>query len=499
MPETVIDFLKKTKNNYPEKIACIDDNSLCTYKELWDDSEKIALFLCSKGNIDKPVPIFMKKSCTALKVIMGIIRAGACYCMIDPMLPQKRIKSMLDTLKSTIIIVGTGVNINKIPQNISVINEREMYRNISEEKLESKVCGEKPIYVMFTSGSTGIPKGVMISHQAVADFINEFTAKFGIEENDIIGNQAPWDFDVSVKDIFSAIKTGATLRIIDKKYFSIPVSLLEMLEQSKVTTLTWAVSALCILSSSGMMEKIKLSHLKRVIFSGEVMPVKQLNIWRRLYPDVMFVNVYGPTEVTCNCTYHIIDQNMTYKHVIPIGKSFDGDTVFLLDEKNKIIKANTTNLAGEVCVSGSRLALGYYNNPKETESKFVKNPIDNTKKGLIYRTGDLAYYDGHGDLCYVGRKDFQIKYMGHRIELMEIEQSLEQYTGIVNARCIYKNKKIYAFYTGTAEEKEVRKFLRTQLPMYMIPDSFIKKQVMPYNLHGKIDRRRLEEEIEETV
>ena len=499
MPETVIDFLKKTKNNYPEKIACIDDNSSCTYKELWDDSEKIALFLRSTGNIDKPVPIFMKKSCDALKVLIGIIRAGGCYCMIDPMLPQKRIKSMLDTLKSPIIIVGTGVNINKIPQNISVINEREMYRNISEEKLESKVCGETPIYVMFTSGSTGIPKGVMISHQAVADFINEFTAKFGIEENDIIGNQAPWDFDVSVKDIFSAIKTGATLRIIDKKYFSIPVSLLEMLEQSKVTTLTWAVSALCILSSSGIMEKIKLSHLKRVIFSGEVMPVKQLNIWRRLYPDVMFVNVYGPTEVTCNCTYHIIDRNTAYDHVIPIGKPFDGDTVFLLDEKNRVIKVNMTNLVGEVCVSGSRLAVGYYNNLKETESKFVKNPIDNTKKGLIYRTGDLAYYDEQGDLCYAGRKDFQIKYMGHRIELMEIERSLEQYTDIVNARCIYKNKKIYAFYTGTAEEKEVRKFLRTQLPMYMIPDSFIKKQVMPYNLHGKIDRRRLEEEIEETV
>ena len=499
MPETVIDFLKKTKNNYPEKIACIDDNSLCTYKELWDDSEKIALFLCSKGNIDKPVPIFMKKSCDALKVLIGIIRAGGCYCMIDPMLPQRRIKSMLDTLKSSIIIVGTGVNINKIPQNISVINDREMYRNISEEKLESKVCGEKPIYVMFTSGSTGIPKGVMISHQAVADFINEFTAKFGIEENDIIGNQAPWDFDVSVKDIFSAVKTGATLRIIDKKYFSIPVSLLEMLEQSKVTTLTWAVSALCILSSSGIMEKIKLSHLKRVIFSGEVMPVKQLNIWRQLYPDVMFVNVYGPTEVTCNCTYHIIDRNTAYDHVIPIGKPFDGDTVFLLDEKNRVIKVNMTNLVGEVCVSGSRLAAGYYNNLKETESKFVKNPIDNTKKGLIYRTGDLAYYDEHGDLCYAGRMDFQIKYMGHRIELMEIEQGLEQYTGIVNARCIYKNKKIYAFYTGTAEEKEVRKFLRTQLPMYMIPDSFIRKQVMPYNLHGKIDRRRLEEEIEETV
>ena len=272
-----------------------------------------------------------------------------------------------------------------------------------------------------------------------------------------------------------------------------------MLEQSKVTTLTWAVSALCILSSSGIMEKIKLSHLKRVIFSGEVMPVKQLNIWRQLYPDVMFVNVYGPTEVTCNCTYHIIDRNTAYDHVIPIGKPFDGDTVFLLDEKNRIIKVDMINLAGEVCVSGSRLAVGYYNNPKETESKFVKNPIDNTKKGLIYRTGDLAYYDENGDLCYAGRKDFQIKYMGHRIELMEIEQSLEQYTGIVNARCIYKNKKIYALYTGTAEEKEVRKFLRTQLPMYMIPDSFIKKQVMPYNLHGKIDRRRLEEEIEETV
>lgn len=496
MKHTVISYLYDTVKRYAEKVVCTDENTSLSYQELWDKSDVVAGNLLSDSCSRKPIPVLMKKSCDVLSVMFGIIKAGCCYVIIDPLLPTERINSILNVLEAERVVVGEQRNTASIPEHISVLQLENLYSSITNEQKAQveytidSICDTDPLYIMFTSGSTGVPKGVVVNHRSVMDFIGYFVEKFQITSEDVIGNQAPWDFDVSVKDIYSTIKSGATMQIIAKKYFSLPLQLAELLENKQVTILIWAVSALCILSSRNIFEYVKPTKIRKVIFSGEVMPVSQYNIWREQYPEAMFVNVYGPTEITCNCTYHILDREYGEDEVLPIGKPFPNERVLLLDENDRLIKEEMTNVRGEICVSGTAVTMGYYNAPEETGKHFVQNPLNKAYREIIYRTGDLAYYNEEKQLCFLGRKDFQIKHLGHRIELSEIERALHAIPGIRRSCCIYHEEEIVAFIEGN-NSKEVGKELRKHLPAYMIPTKMIRVSEFSLNKNGKIDRTEL--------
>ena len=358
-------------------------------------------------------------------------------------------------------------------------------------EIRAKALDIDPLYCNFTSGSTGVPKGVAVCHRSVIDFMECFTKIFGLTENDILGNQAPFDFDVSVKDIYSTLKCGATMEIIPTKYFSIPMQLLDFLTERRVTVLIWAVSALCIISQLHGFDYKVPSEVKKVLFSGEVMPVRHLILWQEALPDAQFVNLYGPTEITCNCTYYTVDHKWKPGEVLPSGIPFPNERVFLLDENDRLITER--NVTGELCVSGTALALGYYNNPEQTARAFVQNPLNKNFPERIYRTGDLAFYNENGEFCFASRRDFQIKHMGHRIELGEIDAAFDGVPEVGRACCIYENNRIIAFYTGEIERKELSQALSKTLPNYMIPNVFVKKDRLPLTKNGKIDRKALAE------
>ena len=209
------------------------------------------------------------------------------------------------------------------------------------------------------------------------------------------------------------------MHIRRRKFFLSPVKLLDFLCEREVTTIIWAVSALCVITTlKGFRYKVP-AKLNKIMFSGELMPMNHLREWQRNIPEAMYVNLYGPSEITCNCTYYKVDRTYEEGEMLPIGIPFPNEKVFLLGEQDELI--TEPGKKGEICVSGTALALGYYNNKEQTDAVFVQNPLQRHYREMIYRTGDLGMYHENGDLFFLSRKDFQIKHMGHRIELGEIE------------------------------------------------------------------------------
>ncbi|MCQ2591524.1 MAG: AMP-binding protein [Treponema sp.] len=493
MKITVLDYLEETAVNYPDKIAFADVNEQITWSELVYNAKNLSTVIEKYFLPFSAVPIMGDKNIHTIELFFAALYAGCFYCFFDSTFPQERIASMINTLEAQHILVTSGFVKRIENQNIKPVIIQEMTSEITDYTglRRSQIIDTDLVYANFTSGSTGTPKAVAVSHKCVIDFISCFTETFNIQSNENIANQAPFDFDVSVKDIFSGVFTGAAVHLIPKMFFSFPTKLLDFLVEREITTLIWAVSALCIISSlDGFSYKVP-STIKKIMFSGEVMPVKHLHIWQKYIPQAQYVNLYGPTEITCNCTYHIINQPVAEDGVIPMGIAFKNERVFLLDENDKLITEK--NVSGEVCVSGTCVAPGYYNNWDKTNSVFVQNPLENRRYERIYRTGDLAKIGDDGLFYYVGRKDFQIKHMGHRIELSEIEGALLGMEQLTRTCCIFANNKITAFYTGTEiEKKEIVTYLKQKLPVFMIPSDFIYLSEFVLNKNGKIDRNVLQ-------
>ena len=500
MISNVLTYLERSAARCPDKTAFAGVDDALTFAQLQTAAQSAGTLFAQHTGVRRPVVFFMDKSPLCVAGFLGAVYAGCFYVLLDPKHPLPRIQTVLGVLCPALLVTDSA-NAEKA-HTLGFEGEILLLENACNTPIHAdalaairaQATDADPLYTNFTSASTGVPKGVVVCHRSVLDFIEHFTQIFSITQADVLGNQAPFDFDVSVKDIYSGLATGATVEIIPRGFFSFPTKLMDFLCERNVTVLTWAVSALCFVTTmKGLAYKVPHT-VNKIIFSGEVMPVKHLNIWQKFLPDALYANVYGPTEITCNCLYYIIDRPFSEHELLPLGKAFPNETVFLLDEEDKLV--TQPNVLGEICIGGSCLALGYYADPERTAQSFVQNPLHNSYRDPVYRSGDLAQYSASGELFYASRKDFQIKHMGHRIELGEIEHAIQGVAGVERVCCLFweSKQRIVAFYEGAADKKAVLSAVRASLPTFMLPNSFVPLAHLPMTANGKIDRALLQKE-----
>ncbi|MFG5139566.1 AMP-binding protein [Campylobacter lari] len=506
MINNVVWYLENSAKLYPEKIAFFTQDESINYADLLDKSKRIASFLLyHKTKPNSIVAIYMNKNIDCIAMIFGCAMARVAYAFIDIDHPKNRIEKMLEIIEPKFIFTNTALfdDIAKITNREIVDIAKALNYEIQNdvlEKIKKQYLSCDILNVVFTSGSTGLPKAVVKTHSNVLYFIPVFVNEFKFSSDDIFANQAPLDFDVSSKDIYSAVYLGASVFLIDKCLFTSPVKLVELLMQYKISILIWAVSALTLLSSFRVFKYCTPLDIKKVLFSGEVMPLNQLDIWQKNLPKTEFINLYGPSEILGNCTFYELKKDYYKKGKnIPIGNAFGGQKVFLLafDNDGKPYEVKRKDEIGEICISGPNVALGYYKDFKRTNEAFIQNPLNSKYYERIYKTGDMGKYNEHGQLVFQGRNDFQIKHLGRRIELEDIEITTMGIKGIELACAIYECDKIYLFYSGMLSVDDLIQYLKNQLISYMLPSVFFKLENLPLNKNGKIDRAKLREMIYE--
>lgn len=503
MQINVLEYLENGPfRNCRNKLAVKDKSEECTFAELELYSKNLASAILKKtSEVNRPITVFLSKSVKAVIANLGIVYSGNFYANIDIKSPPKRLRAMIENLGAEVFVTSAehapALRLLDVPDDKVILIEDAMVPAVA---YDAKVLREKrgriidtdPLYLIYTSGSTGIPKGVVIPHRGVIDYIDWAKDCYRIGEREVIGNQAPFFFDNSTLDIYLSFSTGASLLLIPDELFAYPLRLVEFLRHNGITTIFWVPSIMSNIANFRILDSAELPCLRKVLFAGEVMPTRTLNYWREKLPEATFSNLYGPTEITVDCTYYIVDRKLSDTEPLPIGFPCRNTDILILNDQNEPAKPGEP---GELCVRGSSLALGYWNNPEKTSAAFTQNPCNPHYPEKIYRTGDLVYRNESGEIMFIGRKDFQIKHLGYRIELGEIEHAVSQVDGIHNCCALYNQdkKEITLFYES---EKEVlpgliRESLLARLPKYMLPTAFRHLAEMPRNASGKIDRQTL--------
>ena len=502
MQTNILEYLERTVLRLPDKVAFCNEETGLTFQQVYDQSRAIGTFLSREGFYKQPVVVFMKKHPKTIAAFFGAVYGGNYYVPLDEEMPRHRIELIFKTLQPGAMICDETTQ--SMAEEMAYSGKIYRYEDIAFgeaddaalAKIRDAQIDTDPIYIVFTSGSTGVPKGVMACHRSVLDYVEHLCDVLKFDENSVFGNQTPLYFDACLKEIIPTIKYGASTCIIPKQLFMFPIKLVEFLNEHKINTLCWVVSALTMISSFRTFETVKPEHLRTIAFASEVFPIKQFNLWRAALPNARFINLYGPTETTGICCYYEVDREFGLEESMPIGRPFRNTQIILLDENDQIPAQGEQ---GEICIRGTRLTLGYYCNPEKTAEAFVQNPLNKLYPELIYRTGDLGKYNDRGELVFLSRKDFQIKHMGHRIELGEIEVIVNMHPDVAAACCIFDSvkKKIVLYYVGQLENADMAAYIKEKLPRYMVPNVIRQLDTMPLTPNGKVNRNLLKQWYEE--
>ena len=505
MVTNILEYLEHSATLYPDKVALADDKSQVTFKQWRELAESIGTVIAHKTNnaMRQAVLVFVDRRIEGLVGALGVVESGNFYVPIDCKMPYERVRLIAEVCKPIAAVATTEADL-RILEQITFAGPKFLYDEIKGQTcnkvlladIREQIIDLDPVYSIFTSGSTGVPKGVVISHRGMIDLADWLVDTFEFTDKDALGNQTPFYFDGSVKDICICLKSGATLNVIGKKYFTFTKQLMPLLNERHITAILWATSAIVMVGNSDILNVALPEHLRLVTFAGEAMPAKQLRVWQEKLPNVRFVNLYGPTEITVDCTWFDVTRTYSDDEYIPIGKACHNMQVLVLKDDDTEAAVGEV---GELCVRGSGVALGYYGNSTKTDEVFVQNPLNTFYNDIIYRTGDLVKPDANGNLVFVSRKDFQVKHKGNRIELGEIEAAVNAIVGVTNVACVFdheRDKLVLYYTTADGMERDIINLVKERIPVYMFPEVIVHLKAMPFNMNGKIDRIELKKQYE---
>lgn len=493
----ILEYLEKTVKEMPLKTAIIEGERSISFNDLDLTARSLAIELLKLNCSNKPVAVFLPKSIECIISDIAITYSGNAYMNLDIKSPEVRLANVIRSIQPAAIITNEklyDIISSNFPE-IQIIKYENLYLNPDEstqrlDKIKRNAIDTDPLCIINTSGSTGTPKGAVLNHRSYIDYTEWAINTFNFNEKEILGVLSPVVFDHYNYEICLMMATGCTLVLLDNQFAAFPMVLLETLKKNNVSYIFWVPTIMVNIANMDLLSRIELSSVKMVWFAGEVFPTKQFNYWRKYLPSATFVNLYGPVETSVDCTFYIIERDLQDDEPIPIGFPCRNTDILILNNENQPANANEE---GELCVRGTSLAMGYYNNPEKTSGVFVQNPLNKSYPEIIYRTGDLVLRNDYGEMIFKGRKDTLIKHLGYRIELGEIEHVLINNLKIIDNGCVVydqKKKEIILFYESKIDitGEQIRKSLFNLLPKYMIPTQYFKKDELPRNANGKIDR-----------
>ncbi|MBB75087.1 MAG: AMP-dependent synthetase [Planctomycetaceae bacterium] len=496
-------YLQETSARWPAAPAIIGAETSVTFGQLAEQANQIAAALIDVSPLTKcPIAVLLPRAPATVAVFQGVLWSGHFYVPLDPQSPRERLGKILTDLSPLAVVLSQQDHLHLapiLPPHTSVIELEATLlsaptdiRKTIQLRMEQTIDTD-PVYLKYTSGSTGHPKGVVLPHRAVTDYIEWAAATYQLGPDDAIGNQAAFTFDVSVQDIYLCLKTGAPLYLIPESHFSFPANLVDYLSTHKISYFCWVPSVLVSVSKLNLLAGVDLPQLRWITVLGEVMPTRHFQYWAAHCPTATLVNTYGPTETAIASTYYVLDRAFEDDQPLPIGTACRNTEILILDEQQLPVSDQQT---GEICIRGSSLALGYWNDPEKTAHAFPEIVHRKHYPEKMYRTGDLGYWNERGELMFVGRLDTQIKHLGYRIELGEIESAASRVVEIHRACVLYdasRQQLILCYESGRELDRgALRKELAETLPAYMLPRVLLHMPTFPLNPNGKVDRQQLQ-------
>ncbi len=500
-------------------------NDTITYRELETRSNQLAHALIKSGVVPGDrIGIYLQKSPAAIVSIFGVLKTGACYVPVDANAPGPRLLEIARQCEFRALITSCTLSeklrttsreewpisvtffVDKMPDVPALAAQPLSFADILPSQPVTppsvNVVGHDLAYILFTSGSTGTPKGVMLSHLNALTFVNWGFETFAITSQDRLSNHAPFNFDLSVFDIFVAVKAGAAISLVPEGLSVFPVQLSAFIQDQRITVWYSVPMVLRLLESRGKLEQRDLSALRWVLFAGEVFPTKHLRALMQKLPHPKYANLYGPTETNV-CAYYEVEPIAPDKSApIPIGKACANTDLIAIDASGE--KVTERSKEGLLYARGSIVMQGYYGRPKESAACFIRNPFAIGREENLYCTGDWVTLDENGNYLFVGRKDHMIKTRGYRVELGEIEAVMVAHPAIEEAAALAIpdaeiGNSIRAIVTlsdsHSVTSQELKRHCAEKLPPYMIPEEIEFRDSLPRTGNGKIDRQRLQQEM----